>query len=168
MTSKAKLALASLGALTLALTMTSSSPTPFANKSLPRGLRNNNPLNLKKTAIKWQNEVVNTLDSVFESFGTLAGGLRAGIRNARTQYNRGNNTIAKLIYVWAPPSENNTANYIKQVVKATGIQAGQPFAWSDRETVAQIIYAISLHENGPIAAKYTTLDFVRNEVKNVG
>lgn len=86
-----------------------------------RGIRNNNPLNLRRTDIDWKGEKKVVTDQEFEEFETMMWGLRAGLRNMKTNFGRGNNTIRKLISVWAPSSENNTENYIDIVSKETGI-----------------------------------------------
>ncbi len=62
----------------------------------------NNPLNIRKTAIKWGGEIDNP-NSAFESFDTLANGYRAAILNLRTHYNSyGDDTLRKQISRWAP------------------------------------------------------------------
>jgi hypothetical protein len=136
--------------------------------TLPRGLRNNNPLNLRKTTTTWKDEVNNPQEASFESFRTLAAGLRAGIKNAKTQWNRGKTTINTLVSVWAPPSENNTGAYVNTVAKAAGISKDKFIDWSDKNLVARIIHAMVIHENGAIANKYLPLAAVLTEVKAVG
>jgi len=136
----------------------------FSNKKLPRGLRNNNPGNLRKSAANWAGKVVNPLDTAFESFDTMSNGVRAALKNAFTQWNRGKNTIAELVSVWAPPSENNTSAYVATVAKAAGISASKEFMWGNNDTTAKIMYAIFLHENGPLAKQYITLENVRGHL----
>ncbi len=94
--------------------------SPSLGSDKPRGLRNNNPLNLRRTSIKWQGEKSEVTDTEFEEFESMAYGLRAGLVNIRTQINNGYDTIAKLIMRWAPPTENNTSNYVKIVSEKSG------------------------------------------------
>jgi hypothetical protein len=61
------------------------------DKTRSRGLRNNNPLNIRKTAAKWTGKISDGADKEFEQFISLELGLRAGAINIRTQINqRGN------------------------------------------------------------------------------
>ncbi len=89
-----------------------------------RGVRNNNPLNLRRTGIEWKGERKEVTDQEFEEFESMMWGLRAGLRNMRTKISQGYKTLGSLINVWAPPSENNTNNYVSLVSKATGIEPG--------------------------------------------
>lgn len=85
-----------------------------------RGLRNNNPLNLRRTSIEWKGEKSEVTDKEFEEFETMEFGLRAGLINMRTQIRNGYETLEKLIGRWAPPTENNTENYVKIVSEKSG------------------------------------------------
>lgn len=90
-----------------------------------RGIRNNNPLNLRRTNIVWKHEKIDVSDNEFEEFDSLMWGLRAGLRNMRTKIQQGYKTLGSLVSVWAPPSENNTSNYIEIVSKETGYESIQ-------------------------------------------
>ncbi len=89
--------------------------TKVAN--LPRGIRNNNPLNIR-IGNNWLGEKVPNTDGTFEQFVSMPYGIRAALKiiyNYMTKYNL--KTIAKIISRWAPRNENNTARYIKYVSK---------------------------------------------------
>ena len=77
---------------------------------MSRGLRNNNPLNIRLSATTvWQGEIRPSQDRSFCQFRTMAHGYRAGLKllqNYRRKY--GCRTIADFIRRWAPPTENNT------------------------------------------------------------
>ena len=60
--------------------------TYLNDKTRSRGLRNNNPLNLRKTSAKWLGKIPST-DKDFEQFTSLEMGLRAGAINIKTQIN---------------------------------------------------------------------------------
>src|SRR3569832_207317 len=80
-----------------------------------RGLRNNNPGNIRKTATDWRGEVVGS-DSAFETFATPEAGIRALavlLRNYQRKY--GLRTVRAIITRYAPPSENNTESYVSAV-----------------------------------------------------
>jgi len=137
----------------------------FANKKLPRGIRNNNPGNLKKSSARWAGKVVNPLDTVFESFDTMQNGVRAAIKNAHTQWNRGADTVQEFISIWAPKSDNNnTSAYVAAVAKKAGISPTKEFAFGNNDTTAKILHAVFIHENGPIAGDYIKLEAVKGHL----
>jgi hypothetical protein len=168
MTNKGKLALAALLAVPVVLlTTTKTEPVSnaqFANKKLARGLRNNNPGNLRKSSVAWAGKISNPLDTAFESFDTMANGVRAAIRNAYTHWNRGKNTVATLISIWAPPTENNTIAYVAAVAKEAGISPNAQIKWGNNDTTAKLMYAIFKHENGADTSKYISLAQVRAQL----
>ena len=91
-------------------------------KTIPRGIRNNNPLNIRIGNV-WLGEVTNPSDPDFEQFVTMAYGIRAAfvlMRRYITHYHR--TTIPQIIAAWAPSSENNTAAYIATVCRLSGLQ----------------------------------------------
>lgn len=94
------------------------------NGSLPLGLRNNNPGNLRYVpAIKWKGQIGE--NKGFAVFRNIAYGIRAYGMDLRHDINAGHDTIEKLIYEFAPPSENNTEAYINNVAKISGIPRKQ-------------------------------------------
>jgi len=115
--------------------------------STPLGLKNNNPGNLRSTAIKWQGETTKQVGVGFETFATIELGYRALLKNLETGIVKGNDTITKLISRYAPPTENNTTSYVNAVAKYTGIPANKKLT-ADETTLKKLAAAISLHENG--------------------
>lgn len=95
-----------------------------------RGIRNNNPLNIRK-GNSWKGERPSQTDKDFEEFISLEYGLRAGFKLMRNHINgfKGTrpkmNTIQKLIGVWAPRTENATDRYVKVVCQRTGYSPTQ-------------------------------------------
>lgn len=120
-------------------------PNPI--KGATRGVKNNNPGNLRKSATRWLGKINPSTDPAFEQFQSMEYGARASMINARTWYNRGLNTIEKLISKWAPPSENDTESYIRFVSHFTGIPRSSVFALTP-ENLQAIGYAIAVQENG--------------------
>jgi len=113
---------------------------------LPRGARNNNPGNLTKTSIPWQGKIGN--DGRFEKFKSYVWGVRALIRQLRTNINsKGLNTLRKLITSYAPPSENNTEGYIASMVARTGYLADQVLV-PTFEVLKNLAQNITWKENG--------------------
>lgn len=119
----------------------------------PRGIRNNNPLNIRK-GNNWKGERPNQTDKSFEEFQTMQYGIRAGfviLRNYIT--GRGGktvkfDTIAKIVRRWAPPTENATQRYIDFVSKDTGIDPHQSVSFKDRTTMVAIVNAMIFVECG--------------------
>ncbi|MBS2212153.1 hypothetical protein KEM09_12105 [Carboxylicivirga mesophila] len=107
---------------------------PYTGSDQTRGIRNNNPLNLRQTEIKWRGESVKDDDPDFEEFDSMMLGVRAGLRNMRTLYQRdGKNTIAKIVSTWAPSHENDTESYIQFVVNESGYERDEHLNWNSEE-----------------------------------
>jgi hypothetical protein len=124
----------------------------------PRGIRNNNPGNLRRSANDWVGKVpyaVST-DTSFEQFYELRYGIRAMMRDIYSDINKGNNTIAGLISEYAPASDNNnTVAYIQAVVNALGIAPHVQLEITDQLLIS-LSKVIALKENGAIAAQMIT------------
>ena len=92
-----------------------------SESKLPRGLRNNNPLNIRLSKDRWQGQRPPSAspegEKVFCQFTEMKWGWRAAfVILCRTYYKKyGLKTISDIIYRWAPPKENNTAAYIRRV-----------------------------------------------------
>lgn len=119
----------------------------------PRGIRNNNPLNIRK-GNDWKGERPEQKDKAFEEFTSMEYGIRAGfiiLRKYITGYNgltQKFNTIEKMISRWAPTVENNTSAYISQVSKMTGIPANLKISFSQRSFMVAIVDAMIYMECG--------------------
>ena len=88
----------------------------FNFNRLSRGVRNNNPGNIRRGSAKWFGLYHLQTDSEFCQFEKMEYGVRALLVLLRTYYIKYNcNTIKKVISRFAPSSENNTNNYIKYV-----------------------------------------------------
>lgn len=122
-------------------------------KEQPRGIRNNNPLNIRK-GNNWKGEVKNQTDRAFEQFVSMQYGIRAGfiiLKKYMTGYNgltQKFNTIEKMISRWAPTSENNTRAYITAVSKWTGIPSTQQMSFSQKKLMCDIVDAMIKVECG--------------------
>ena len=134
------------GSAPIVSTSTESNNLP---KSGPRGYRNNNPLNIRISNNAWKGKLQNNTDGSFEQFTDIAHGYRAGFINMRTQINRGNNTIRKLINIWAPASDsNNPENYAKFVSSTSGIPIDAEIDPNDATSMQKIVSAMARMENG--------------------
>lgn len=116
--------------------------------SLPRGIRNNNPLNIR-IGNHWIGEVEEPTDKEFEQFTDIVFGLRAGFILLRRYIKRyGLKTVQDIISRWAPASENNTANYIKLVSTSMGVGILDELSFEDEETMIRLVSAMCLVECG--------------------
>ena len=119
------------------------------DKNLPRGYRNNNPLNIRISSNAWKGKVTPNTDGVFEQFINQAYGYRAALATMRTYIRKyGLNTVAKIIERWAPQNENNTLAYIKHVCEWADLTPDTEVTVNDRDTLTKMAYAMSLVENG--------------------
>ncbi|MBQ9523914.1 MAG: hypothetical protein IJR69_02175 [Bacteroidaceae bacterium] len=133
----------------------------------PRGIRNNNPLNIRRSKDKWQGQInpsgngnVNGNgnnsspkgDAEFVQFYSMEYGWRAAfVILCRTYYGKyGLKTIRDIVSRWAPAKENNTEAYIRHVSDYTGISPNKVLG-SPQEHPTQwllIGYAMAVVENG--------------------
>lgn len=100
-----------------------------------RGVRNKNPLNIRHNpANKWQG-MTGVDDKGFVIFSDNLYGLRAGFRLLNGYRAKNLDTIAEIIAKFAPPSENDTAGYIRYVSEKTGLAASKLLSESDLPAV---------------------------------
>ena len=121
----------------------------MAEKKIPRGLRNNNPGNIRINGDLFQGEIRPSKDKSFKQFETMAYGYRAIFRILRNYYNNYHlDTIRNMITRWAPPKENHTEKYIQFVSGYSGNPADDPININDREQMIRIVAGMSKVENG--------------------
>jgi hypothetical protein len=111
-----------------------------------RGLRNNNPMNLR-IGNNWKGEVISESEEGFEVFESPEWGIRAGgklLLNYQKNYGLG--SIIEIINRFAPPVENDTAAYISSVSKALNLAPDRRFEIS--QVLPELVAAIIKHENG--------------------
>lgn len=101
---------------------TQEKPPATVSGNVPRGIRNNNPGNIKKSASAWVGKVGN--DGTFEIFDTAQNGIRAMARLLRTYRNSyGLNTIRGIVARWTSGDSGTIQdNYVKHIVNRSGIQ----------------------------------------------
>lgn len=120
----------------------------------PRGIRNNNPLNIRKSPEHWLGKVPGS-DPDFETFSSMKYGIRAAFVCVRTYIRRFRSlcitpTVSQIIARWAPSSENNTRAYITAVCHHSGeiLYPGSEIRFEDKETVVLLLWCMSFVENG--------------------
>lgn len=130
----------------------------FRGEPFPRGIRNNNPGNLKYFNIGWQGEVGH--DGVFSIFSMYKFGIRAMLKDLQNDYrNKGKTTLKQLINEFAPNSENPTSSYISTVSDWTGINPNIPFT-DNYTNWKKIVIAMARFENGRDAIQPEMFDQV--------
>ena len=93
---------------------------------MTRGQRNNNPLNIRRSADRWKGARTEQTDKNFVQFETMAYGYRAAWKVLESYWKHFCGkceaySVRNIIGRWAPPDENDTENYIRTVVKLSGL-----------------------------------------------
>lgn len=116
---------------------------------IPRGLRNNNPGNIRITKDKWKGLRPVQEDKEFFQFTEMKWGYRALIRTLQNYRRRhGCQTIADFIRRWAPSTENNTGGYISRICREMQVPTTYVPDVEDKTTMCAFAAAISQVENG--------------------
>ncbi|MBR5541763.1 MAG: structural protein P5 [Bacteroides sp.] len=123
----------------------------------PRGIRNNNPLNIRHSADQWQGATEEQTDKLFVQFKSMAYGYRAAWKTLQSYYNRFCRqskpfTVQNIIHRWAPPNENKTEDYIRTVLAQSGIGAQEnllpPENVDSYHRLSKLLEAMTVIENG--------------------
>lgn len=120
------------------------------NPSDPRGIRNNNPLNIEAGQFTQGMPGFAGSDGRFAKFESPDQGLAAADRLLQT-YNQkhGLNTVSGVIGRWAPSSDgNNVGNYAGFVAKKLGVAPDQPLDMDRPEVRQALAVAMAEFENG--------------------
>ena len=126
--------------------------------SLPRGIRNSNPLNIRRSKDKWKGMKALQSDAQFVQFESLEWGWRAAFYLlTRTYYHKYRlYTIRAIVTKWAPAIENNTKAYIANVSRLTGIDPDEPLGIPSEKPSRWIALgtAMAIQENGTESLDY--------------
>ena len=134
-----------------------------------RGIRSNNPLNIRRSADRWQEARIEQTDKAFVQFTSMAYGYRAAwkvlesywkhFHRSRQPYN-----VTNIITRWAPPTENDTQNYIRTVLMLTSLggkeNLPQPSRGVDTERLIRLVKAMTTMECG-VPYKEVDVDAIR-------
>ena len=120
--------------------------------SLPRGIRNNNPLNIRRGS-QWKGLSRVQSDPSFCQFETLEYGWGAAFcLLTKTYFARYHlQTIRAIISRWAPPQDNNnTKAYIQNVSRLTGIAPDEPLGDPSQHPHRWMLIGVAMatQENG--------------------
>ena len=134
---------------------------------MTRGLRNNNPLNIRRVAgTKWKGQAVEQKDKEFVQFASVEYGIRAAfciLDTYRRKYKAV--CIEDIINRWAPPSENATSEYIRTVCRLTGFGGKERL---EESQLPALVCAMAFVECGAPISKETILKGFRlfKEIQN--
>lgn len=121
-------------------------------KRLPRGLRNNNPGNIRLSKDKWKGLREKQEDPDFFQFVSIEWGYRALMRILQNyRRNHGLQTMGDFINRWAPYTENDTGGYVRKVCREMEVPSTYIPDVDDKATMCAFAAAISLVENGVAA-----------------
>lgn len=110
-----------------------------------RGARNNNPGNIEAGGSNWEGAVGD--DGRFLQFAEMRWGIRAMSRILQTYKNKyGIDTVRGVITKWAPPHENDTEKYIRNVEEWSKIPSDTKIDLADHSTLRRLIAAIIRQE----------------------
>lgn len=111
-----------------------------------RGLRNNNPCNLKSSKnTKWDGQVGS--DGKFIIFESPEYGIRACAKNLKNyQQKNGLDTLRSIVYRMGPPHENDTKKYVRNLSNIVGVSPDEKI--NVLKHLPEIIKGIIFLENG--------------------
>lgn len=121
----------------------------MGKRQVPRGIRNNNPLNIRHSSASWFGACDVQTDRDFVQFRDMLWGLRAAmviIRNYRRHH--GLQTVSQIINRWAPPAENDTGSYLHVVCQVSGLRPESVIDGGDRDRLAKLVWAMAYVECG--------------------
>lgn len=127
----------------------------WTGRTLTKGERNNNCGNIKYSKTRnWKGRVSQRTDLIFEQFIQFRYGTAAMII-LLTEYIHSGLTLRKIIYKYAPPSENDSNGYLNTVASKAGIGLDIKLT-PDKKTLYGLVLAMTFVENG---RSITTEDF---------
>lgn len=121
------------------------------NKQIPRGIRNNNPLNIRYVKKNnWKGRVIHKIDAEFEEFIGMKWGYRAAfliLHKYMTVYKL--RTVFQLCARWAPLNDNNdTMGYVRFVCNRLGCSQNDELSFIDVERMVSLAAAMTKIECG--------------------
>ena len=123
-----------------------------------RGIKNNNPLNIRHSPSRWQGMAVEQTDPSFVQFRSMAYGYRAACKLLQSYWQRFRKegkpfTVRTIISRWAPPEDNNdTESYIRSVLLIGGLGGQEILFPPDNplgyERLERLLIAMTCVESG--------------------
>jgi hypothetical protein len=119
------------------------------DQQLPRGLRNNNPLNIEAGVFTQSQPGFAGSDGRYARFETPQHGVDAAARLIDVYAKKyGLNTIKGIVERWAPANENDPRAYAASVAGRLGIEPDQPLNMADPNVKGALLSAMAQFENG--------------------
>ncbi|EPD8597354.1 hypothetical protein ACSE7Y_001822 [Yersinia enterocolitica] len=120
-----------------------SAPADVTDKGRTIADRFNNPGNLR-----WADGygTHNTKSGKFAVFPTLDEGVLAATKQLQIYGSKGINNVKDIVNKWAPSNENDTAAYIRHVVKSTKFSENEKLNLNDPAVLAKLISAMATKE----------------------
>ncbi len=116
---------------------------------ISRGLRNNNPGNIRLSSVRYKGEKRESSDVAFRQFESIEWGYRAMFVLLNTYaVKHGCRTLRTIINRYAPPIENHTDNYIRRVSADTHLDPDEVISTTDAAVMTAVVAAMSAVENG--------------------
>ena len=124
---------------------------------MARGIRNNNPLNIRHSSDRWEGARIEQTDNSFVQFESMAYGYRAAWKVLESYWKHFHRTnqyyqVPNIIARWAPTSENDTKAYIHTVLRLSGLggkeNLPQPSRGVDTERLVKLLAAMTTVECG--------------------
>lgn len=114
----------------------------------PRGIRQNNPGNIRPSSIVWQGQTGS--QNGYLVFDTPKNGLRALAKDLLYKYReRGLRTVRSIVTRYAPEADqNNTEAYIVHVCDVMRVGDMEQLDLSNKDTLLKFMKAVVCHENG--------------------
>lgn len=114
----------------------------------PRGIRNNNPGNIRH-GDKWHGLADKQTDASFCVFKAPEWGLRALVKILRNyQTKHGLKTVESIINRFAPQIENDTSSYILSVCQVLDVKPRDVIDVFEPGIMINLLKAVIRHENG--------------------
>ena len=121
----------------------------MSGMAIARGIRNNNPGNIRRNDTPWLGLAETQTDPDFFQFSDARFGLRAIFRTLHTYQLRDLTTLRQWINEWAPPSDHNdTDAYITFVCRYASFSADATLSALDPVLATDVVKGIVAVENG--------------------
>lgn len=116
---------------------------------MSRGYRNFNPGNIRQSDVAYTGEVEPSKDPAFKQFRTMSLGYRAMfvlLHTYSVKYHL--KTLREMIERYAPPTENNTTEYVNFVSSRTKVADISTVDTMNERQMIPIVVAMARVENG--------------------
>lgn len=128
----------------------------LGQNNLRRGIRNNNPGNIKRGSSAWKGKIpfIQSTDTTFEQFTTVEYGIRAMMVLVSNYYNKnGLKTVSAIIKKWAPagaenPNQTKYINHVVNKIPIKGLTATTPINVNDKYVLLHLVLGMCEFENG--------------------